>query len=151
MQRGHQDSSPTSNGTVTSTASTSHVNHASGEGGQRVDLKETAVAEITGTGLPKEAFPASGNQGKYTKPPRATVTNRGLAKEVSVGSSCQVGRTPTGEAVATGHGLPAEVFAGSVNSAKHVEPPKAVPIPTPVEVHAGSGHPGGLPTNVIIR
>lgn len=151
MQIGHQDTSPTSNGTVTSSASTSHVNHSSGEGGQRVDLKETAVAEITGTGLPKDAFPASGNQGRYTRPPRAVVTNRGLAKEVFANASSQVAHSPTAEAVVTGHGLPAEVFADSVNSAKHIEPPKAIPIPTPVEVHAGSGHPGGLPTNVIIR
>ena len=79
------------------------------------------------------------------------VTNRGLAKEVFASSSSQVARSPIAEAVVTGHGLPAEVFADSVNSAKHIEPPKAIPIPTPVEVHAGSGHPGGLPTNVIIR
>jgi hypothetical protein len=151
MQRGNQDTSPTCNGSVTSTAGTSHVNQISGEGGQRLDLRATAKAESTGTGLPKDAFPASSSLGKYTRPPRAVITNRGLAREVSASSSCQVGLSPTPEAVVTGHGLPAEVFADSVNSAKNLDPTPSVPIPTPVEVHADSGRPGGLPMNVIIR
>ena len=151
QQRGNQDTSPTCNGSVTSTAGTSHVNQISGEGGQRLDLKATAKAEVTGSGLPRDSFPASSALGKYARPPRAVVTNRGLAKEVSASSSCQVGPAPTPEAVVTGHGLPTEVFADSVNSAKNIEPPQAIPLPTPVEVHAGSGRPGGLPMNVIVR
>jgi len=151
QQRGNQDTSPTCNGSVTSTAGTSHVNQISGEGGQRLDLKATAKAEVTGSGLPRDSFPASSALGKYARPPRAVVTNRGLAREVSASSSCQVGPAPTPEAVVTGRGLPTEVFADSVNSAKNIEPPQAIPLPTPVEVHAGSGRPGGLPTNVIIR
>lgn len=151
MQRGNQDTSPTCNGSVTSTAGTSHVNQISGEGGQRLDLKATSKAEVTGSGLPKDAFPASSGLGRYIKPPRAVVTNRGLAREVSASSSCQVGLSSTPEAVVTGHGLPAEVFADSVNAAKNLAPVTAVPTSTPVEVHAGFGHPGGLPMNVIIR
>ena len=54
-------------------------------------------------------------------------------------------------AVSTGRGLPKNVLAGNKSHSRFIPPEIAVGIPPAIDVAAGSGHPGGLATNVNIK
>ena len=54
-------------------------------------------------------------------------------------------------AATTGHGLPRDILTASQNHARMIPPEIADCRPPAVDVAAGSGHPGGLATNVNIR
>ena len=83
--------------------------------------------------------------------PRAVSTGRGLAQNVSAGSTSQVRGIAAVSAISTGQGLPMEAFPGSANLARSISPEAAACTPPATDVNACSGHPGGLPINVIIK
>jgi len=124
LQQGNQNSSPSFNGTVTKTTSSSPVIQLSGEGGQRLDKKRTPKAITTGHGLPRTVFAGSANQVKHSEPSKAAIT---------------------------GKGLPTEVFPGSSNLTMNALPEIAIVTSPSIDVNAGTAHPGGLPVNVNIR
>lgn len=83
--------------------------------------------------------------------PKAVSTGRGLPQNVLAGSTSQVKRIATVQAISTGQGLPMEAFPGSANLSKNISPEEAAYTPPATDVNASSGHPGGLPINVIIK
>ena len=124
QQQGHQDTSPSYNGTVTKTEGSAPLKQLSGEGGQRLDHQQTPQAKTTGVGITKEIFAGLTSAVKYSEPPRAATT---------------------------GKGLPAEVFPGSANLTIYSPPVNAICTHPAVNIPAGNERPGGLPVNVIIR
>lgn len=83
--------------------------------------------------------------------PKAVSTGRGLTQNVSAGSTSQVRGLTLMKATSTGQGLPMEAFPDSANLAKSISPEEAACTPPAMDVNASSGHPGGLPTNVIVK
>ena len=54
-------------------------------------------------------------------------------------------------AMPTGRGLPRNILADNKSHSRFIPPEIAVGIPPAVDVAAGSGHPGGLATNINIK
>lgn len=124
QQRGHQDTSPSYNGTVTKTEGSAPLKQLSGEGGQRLDRQRTPKAKTTHVGITREIFAGLVSFVRNSEPPRAATT---------------------------GKGLPAEVFPGSASPTICSPPTIAICTPPAVSIQADTGRPGGLPVNVNIR
>ena len=78
-------------------------------------------------------------------------TGSGAVVQASGEGGQRLDRKAIERAVTTGRGLPKNILAGNKSHSRYIPPEIAVGIPPAVDVSAGSGHPGGLATNVNIK